>query len=230
MFRGFVADCKAYLQDRPSNTVAVIFAVIVIVFFNIWGLITCGFLYVIAEEEPDIYQLLPETENERRKRRIFNAGMELLLIVVLATFNLIIMHGYNQSVLLQFPNLFLLDAAYCIYLFYHRMCKLYQTQNKTESEKRAAYLTEDLHHRKDEKIKAVSHKPVNSVYEGIVLVADKVLIVTLILCAMSLFDDYALMSLLGQRIYVLIRVGLGIGLAILLVDVIRQIGGKKYED
>ncbi len=229
MFRGFVADCKAYLQDRPSNIVAVIFAALVILFFNVWGLITCGFLYVIAEE-PEIYQLLPETENERRRRRIFNVGVEMLLLAVLITVNLIIMHGYNQSVLLQFPNLILLDAAYCIYLFYHRICRLYQTQNKTESEKRASYLTEDLHHRKDEKIKAVSHKPVNSVYEGVVFIADKVLIVTLILCVMSLFDDYALMSLLGQRIYVLIQVGLGIGFAILLVDVIRQIGGRKYED
>ena len=47
---------------------------------------------------------------------------------------------------------------------------------------------------------------------------------------MSLFDDHALMSLLGQRIDVLIRVGLGIGFAVLLVDVIRQIGGRKYEN
>ena len=229
MFREFVADCKAYLQDRPANIVAVILAALVILFFNVWGLITCGFLYVITET-PDIYQLLPETENERRKRCIFKAGMELLLIAVLVTVNLIIMHGYNQSVLLQFPNLFLLDAAYCIYLFYHRICKLSQTQNKMWSEKPESYLTDDSDYRKEEKTKAVSHKPVNSVYEGIVFVADEVLIVTLILCVMSLFDDHALMSLLGQRIYVLIRVGLGIGFAVLLVDVIRQIGGRKYED
>lgn len=229
MFREFVEDCKAYLQDRPANIVAVILAALVILFFNVWGLITCGFLYVITET-PDIYQLLPETENERRKRCIFKAGMELLLIAVLVTVNLIIMHGYNQSVLLQFPNLLLVDAAYCIYLFYHRICQLSQTQNKMWGEKQESYLTEDSDYRKEEKTKAVSHKPVNSVYEGIVFVADKVLIVTLILCIMSLFDDHALMSLLGQRIYVLIRVGLGIGFAVLLVDVIRQIGGRKYED
>lgn len=229
MFREFVADCKAYLQDSPANIVMIVLAGIICMFFNVWGLIFCGFLYVAAEE-PDIYQLLPETENERQRRRIFKVGMEMLVLAVLITVNLIIMHGYNQSVLLQFPNLFLLDAAYCIYLFYHRICKLYQTQNTTWSEKRASYLIEDLHYRKDEKIKAVSHKPVNSVYEGIVFIADKVLIVTLILCVMSLFDDYALMSLLGQRIYVLIRAGLGIGFAVLLVDMIRQIGGRKYED
>lgn len=208
MFRGFVADCKAYLQDRPSNIVAVIFAALVILFFNVWGLITCGFLYVIAEE-PEIYRLLPETENERQKRRIFNAGMELLLIVVLATLNLLIMHGYNQSVLLQFPNLFLLDAAYCIYLFYHRICKFSQTQNKMWSEKQES----------------------NRVYEGIVFIADKILIITLVLCALILYNDYREPLIAPKPIvYVLIQVGLGIGFAVLLVDVIRQIGGRKYED
>lgn len=225
MFREFVADCKVRLQDSPANIVMIVLAAIICMFFNVWGLVFCGFLYVV-EEEPDIYQLLPETENERQRRRIFNVGMEMLLLAVLITVNLIIMHGYNQSVLLQFPDLFLLDAAYCIYLFYHRICRLYQTQNK----KPESYLTEDSDCRKEEKTKAVSHKPVNSVYEGIVFVADEVLIVTLILCVMSLFDDHALMSLLGQRIYVLIRVGLGIGFAVLLLDVIRQIGGRKYED
>lgn len=229
MFREFVADCKAYLQDSPANIVMIVLEAIICMFFNVWGLVFCGFLYVV-EEEPVIYQLLPETENERRRRRIFNVGMEMLLLAVLITVNLILMHGYNQSMLLQFPNLFLLDAAYCIYLFYHRICRFYQTQNKMWSEKPESYLTDDSDYRKEEKTKAVSHKPVNSVYEGIVFVADKVLIVTLILCIMSLFDDHALMSLLGQRIYVLIRVGLGIGFVILLVDVIRQTGGRKYED
>ena len=229
MFREFVADCKVRLQDSPANIVMIVLAAIICMFFNVWGLVFCGFLYVV-EEEPDIYQLLPETENERQRRRIFNVGMEMLLLAVLITVNLILMHGYNQSMLLQFPNLFLVDAAYCIYLFYHRICRLYQTQNKMWSEKPESYLTDDSDYRKEEKTKAVSHKPVNSVYEGIVFVADKVLIVTLILCIMSLFDDYALMSLLGQRIYVLIRAGLGIGFAVLLVDMIRQIGGRKYED
>ena len=208
MFREFVADCKAYLQDRPANIVAVILAALVILFFNVWGLITCGFLYVITET-PDIYQLLPETENERRKRCIFKAGMELLLIAVLVMVNLIIMHGYNQSVLLQFPNLFLLDAAYCIYLFYHRICQLSQTQNKMWGEKQES----------------------NSVYEGIVFIADKILIITLVLCALILYNDYRdPLILLKPIVYVLIRVGLGIGFAVLLVDVIRQIGGRKYED
>ena len=203
MFRQFVADCKAHLQDSPANIVMIVLAAIICMFFNVWGLVFCGF---------------------------FNVGMEMLLLAVLITVNLIIMHGYNQSRLLQFPNLFLVDAAYCIYLFYHRICRFYQTQNKMWSEKPESYLTDDSDYRKEEKTKAVSHKPVNSVYEGIVFVADKVLIVTLILCIMSLFDDHALMSLLGQRIYVLIRVGLGIGFAVLLVDVIRQTGGRKYED
>lgn len=134
MFRGFVADCKAHLQDRPANIAGIIFAVLTIMFFNVWGIITCGYIYSV-EEEPDIYQLLPETGEERKRRLIFNAGMEMLLIAVLIMVNLIIMHGYSQSVLLQFPNLFLLDAAYCIYLFYHRICKLSQTQNKVWGEK-----------------------------------------------------------------------------------------------
>lgn len=208
MFRGFVADCKARLQDRPANIVGIIFAVLTIMFFNVWGIITCGYIYSV-EEEPDIYQLLPETGEERKRRLIFNAGMEMLLIAVLIMVNLIIMQGYSQSVLLQLPNLFLLDAAYCIYLFYHRICKLSQTQNKVWGEKQGS----------------------NSVYEGIVFIADKILLIIFIFCGIDLFNQTGkIAAFVEQNFYTVFMAGLGIGFVILLVDVIRQTGGRKYED
>ena len=208
MFRGFVADCKAHLQDRPANIAGIIFAVLIIMFFNVWGIITCGYIYSV-EEEPDIYQLLPETGEERKRRLIFNAGMEMLLIAVLIMVNLIIMHGYSQSVLLQLPNLFLLDAAYCIYLFYHRICKLSQTQNKVWGEKQGS----------------------NSVYEGIVFIADKILLIIFIFCGIDLFNQTGkIAAFVEQNFYTVFMAGLGIGFVILLVDVIRQVGGRKYED
>lgn len=43
MFREFVADCKAHLQDRPANIAGIILAALTIMFFNIWGIITCTF-------------------------------------------------------------------------------------------------------------------------------------------------------------------------------------------
>lgn len=208
MFRGFVADCKAHLQDRPANIAGIIFAVLTIMFFNVWGIITCGYIYSV-EEEPDIYQLLPETGEERKRLLIFNAGIEMLLIAVLIMVNLIIMHGYSQSVLLQLPNLFLLDAAYCIYLFYHRICKLSQTQNKVWGEKQGS----------------------NSVYEGIVFIADKILLIIFIFCGIDLFNQTGkIAAFVEQNFYTVFMAGLGIGFVILLVDVIRQVGGRKYED
>ena len=208
MFRGFVADCKAHLQDRPANIAGIIFAALTIMFFNVWGIITCGYIYSV-EEEPDIYQLLPETGEERKRRLIFNAGMKMLLIAVLIMVNLIIMHGYSQSVLLQLSNLFLLDAAYCIYLFYHRICKLSQTQNKVWGEKQGS----------------------NSVYEGIVFIADKILLIIFIFCGIDLFNQTGkIAAFVEQNFYTVFMAGLGIGFVILLVDVIRQVGGRKYED
>lgn len=208
MFREFVADCKAHLQDRPANIAGIIFAALTIMFFNVWGIITCGYIYSV-EEEPDIYQLLPETGEERKRRLIFNAGMEMLLVAVLIMINLIIMHGYNQSVLLQLPNLFLLDAAYCIYLFYHRICKLSQTQNKVWGEKQGS----------------------NSVYEGIVFIVDKILLIIFIFCGIDLFNQTGkIAAFVEQNFYTVFMAGLGIGFVILLVDVIRKVGGRKYED
>ena len=208
MFRGFVADCKAHLQDRPANIAGIIFAALTIMFFNVWGIITCGYIYSV-EEEPDIYQLLPETGEERKRRLIFNAGMKMLLIAVLIMVNLIIMHGYSQSVLLQLSNLFLLDAAYCIYLYYHRICKLSQTQNKKKKKKQGS----------------------NSVYEGIVFIADKILLIIFIFCGIDLFNQTGkIAAFVEQNFYTVFMAGLGIGFVILLVDVIRQVGGRKYED
>lgn len=202
MFREFVTDCKARLQDRPANIVTVIFAVLVILFFNVWGLITCGFVYGV-EEEPDIYHLLPVTKDERKRRLIFNAGMEILLMVFPVTVNLIIMHGYNQSVLLQFPNLFLLDAAYCMYLFHRRICKICHCQITN----------------------------INNIYDGVIYIADKMLFIIFIFCGIDLFNQTGKIAVfIEQNIYIVIMAGLGTGFTILMADVIRQIGGRKYED
>ncbi len=199
MFRGFVADCKAHLQDRPANIAGIIFAALTIMFFNVWGLITCGYIYSV-EEEPDIYQLLPETGEERKRRLIFNAGMEMLLIAVLIMVNLIIMHGYSQSVLLQFPNLFLLDAAYCMYLFHRKVCK-------------------------------VCHCRITNIYDGVICGADKILLIIFIFCGIDLFNQTGkIAAFVEQNFYTVFMAGLGIGFVILLVDVIRQVGGRKYED
>lgn len=43
MFREFVADCKAHLQDRPANIAGIIFAALTIMFFNIWALLHVPF-------------------------------------------------------------------------------------------------------------------------------------------------------------------------------------------
>ena len=193
MFRTYVADGKAWLKDRPANIVLIIFAGLVIVFLNIWGIIACGYICSV-EEEPDIYQLLPETGEEQKRRLIFNAGMEMLLIAVLIMVNLIIMHGYSQSVLLQLPNLFLLDAAYCMYLFRRKVCK-------------------------------VCHCRITNIYDGVICIADKILLIIFIFLGIDLFNQTGKIAA-----FVVFMAGLGIGFVILLVDVIRQIGGRKYED
>lgn len=199
MFRTYVADGKAWLKDRPANIVLIIFAGLVIVFLNIWGIIACGYICSV-EEEPDIYQLLPETGEERKRRLIFNAGMEMLLIAVLIMVNLIIMHGYSQSVLLQLPNLFLLDAAYCMYLFHHKVCK-------------------------------VCHCRITNIYDGVICIANKILLIILIFCGIDLFNQTGkIATFVEQNFYTVFMAGLGIGFVILLVDVIRQVGGRKYED
>ena len=77
----------------------------------------------------------------------------------------------------------------------------------------------------------VPMKEERNIYDSVAFIVDKIMLIALVYCGITLLHLQELMFILGQHtMNTILMVWIGIGFVILLIDVIRQIGGGKYAD